>query len=177
MTFNQKLKLINLIFVVLAAACLIIPVIKDTATVHMLITLIAHNGFRFFVLVLVIGIVASFLTSLMQITYDDNNIIPIINMSFAFISIILSILIKQISSNGNDIIWNEYAKLYIGAFILIPSISIVFVSSLIIVIRIFVLKKKDELEIDEPEDVEIVSNASNTQIDDNEYLINEFNNK
>ena len=177
MTFNQKLKLINLIFVVLAAACLIIPIMKDTVKAHMLVTLIAHNGFRFFVLVLVVGIVASFLTSLMQITYDDNNIIPIINMSFAFISIILSILIKQISSNGNDIIWNEYAKLYIGAFILIPSISIVFVSSLIIVIRIFVLKKKDELEIDEPEDVEIVSNASNTQIDDSDYLINEFNNK
>lgn len=177
MTFNQKLKLINLIFVVLAAACLVIPSIKDTVSTYNLFVLVAHNGFRFFVLVLVISVLTSFITSLMQITYDDNKILPVVNMSFAFIGIILSALIKQISAPSSDIIWNEYAKMFVGGFILIPSISIVFITSLIISIRILVLKKNDDIEIDEPEEIEIVSSTSNTQIDDNEYLINEFNSK
>ena len=177
MTFNQKLKLINLIFVVIATSCLLIPSIKDTSSTYNLFLLVSHNGFRFFVLVLVISIIASLVTSLMQITYDNNKILPIINTGFSLIAIILSALLKQISSSSSDIIWNEYAKLYVGAFILIPAISIVFITSLIIVVRIYILKKNDEIENDETEEIEIVSNSSNTQIDDNEYLLDEFNNK
>lgn len=177
MTFKQKLKLVNLIFALLAMCCLIIPTMKDTTQNYNLFQLVVHNGFRFFALVLIISLIATFLTSFLQVYYDDSNALTIINLIFGLITLILSILIKVISAPTSDIIWDEYAKLYIGSFILIPSISICFITSLIIVFRTLVLKKNDIEEIDEPEDIEIVSNSSETQIDDNEYLINEFNNK
>ena len=108
--------------------------------------------------------------------YDDSNLVNIINFVLSFIALILSILLKVISAPTSDIIWSEYAKLYVGSFILIPSISIVFLINLTIVFRSLILKKTDE-KFDEPEETEIVSTSSETQIDDNEYLINEFNNK
>ena len=177
MTFKQKLKLINFIFVILSAICLLIPTMKDTISNYNMFQLVVHNGFRFFVLLLVVSIILSFITSFVQISFDDNNIIPIINMLLAFISIILSALLKIISSPSSDLVWDEYAKLYIGSYILIPSISIVFITSLVITIRSLVLKKDDGEEMDEPNEVEIVSNSSETQIDDNEYLLSEFNSK
>ena len=177
MTIKQKLKFINLIFATLAATCLLIPTMKDTIGNYNLFQLVAHNGFRFFVLVLVLSIIATLITSLLQVYYDDSNALTIINLVFVLITLILSILIKIISAPASDIVWDEYAKLYIGSFILIPSSTICFITSIIIVFRTLVLKEKDIEEIDEPEEIEVVSNSSETQIDDNEYLINEFNNK
>lgn len=176
MTFKQKLKMISLIFSTLAVTCLVIPTIKDSAENYNMFQLIAHNGFRFFVLVLVITLPLILINSLLQVYYDDSNIINIINLTLSLIALVLSALLKVISAPTSDIIWSEYAKLYIGSFILIPSISITFIVNFIIVFRTLILKKNDEV-IDEPEEIEIVSNNSETQTDDNEYLIDEFNNK
>lgn len=176
MTFKQKLKMIGLIFATLAVTCLVIPTIKDSAENYNMFQLIAHNGFRFFVLVLVITLPLILINSLLQVYYDDSNIINVINLTLSLIALILSALLKVISAPTSDIIWSEYAKLYIGSFILIPSISITFIVNFIIVFRTLILKKNDEV-IYEPEEIEIVSNSSETQVDDNEYLIDEFNNK
>lgn len=177
MTLKQKLKLINLIFALLAICCVLIPTMKDTTQNYNLFQLVVHNGFRFFVLVLLISLIATFLTSFLQVYYDESNALIIINLILNLITLILSILIKVISAPLSDIVWDEYAKLYVGSFILIPSIAICFITSIIIVIKTLIFKEKDIEEIDEPEEIEIVSNSSETKTDDNEYLINEFNNK
>ena len=179
MTFKQLLKIINLIFVILAAICLFIPTINYAGDNYNVFKLVNLKGTKFLVVVLIVFVIASIITALMQISYDVNKIIPVISLSLALVSGILGVLIKYISGQSGSNFWLDYAKLQPGAYILFISMFIAFILNLIITIRSFILHKNDDdyLYEEQEEKIEMLYNDSSSDVSSDEYLIDEFNNK
>ena len=166
MTFKQLLKIINLIFVVLAAICLFIPNINYAGDNYNTFKLVNLNGFKFLVIVLIVFVIATVVTSLMQISYDENKIIPVITLSLALLSGILGALIKVITAPSGINFWSDYAKLQAGSYILFISMFIAFILNLVITIRSFILHKNDDEYLDEEDEetVETVYGDSSSDI-------------
>ena len=179
MTFKQLLKIINLIFVILATICLFIPTINYAGDNYNVFKLVNLNGFKFLVIVLIAFVIASVATSLLQISYDANKIIPVITLSLTLVSGILGVLIKTITAPGGINLWSDYAKLQAGAYILFISMFIAFILNLIITIRSFILHKNDDdyLYEEQEESIETLYSDSSSDVSTDEYLLDEFNNK
>ena len=171
MTFKQKFKIVGLVFMVLALICLFLPNIKyqdnKYATYSTFDLININNGFKFFVLVIVLSNILALITTLVSISYDKNKYIPIITLVFSLLSAILILLIKQISSPTSTInkeLWYDDAKVQFGAIIMAISLFISFISNLIIVIRTFAFRKNDDdyvviVEKNEETDIEDYENS------------------
>ena len=165
MTFKQKLKLVNIICLIAAAISLVLPVIKTSTDNYNALQLISRNGFKIGILFLIILIALALASSFLGANYDNNKYIPLLTLVFAIGALILSILIKQISKSEGEIMWMDLAKIYIGGWIIIVTLSISVLTNLVIAFRSIVLKKNDEVEEIEEEIVEeeIVDTSSTVE--------------
>ena len=165
MTFKQKLKLVNIICLIAAAISLVLPVIKTSTDNYNALQLISRNGFKIGILFLIILIALALASSFLGANYDRNKYIPLLTLVFAIGALILSILIKQISKSEGEIMWMDLAKIYIGGWIIIVTLSISVLTNLVIAFRSIVLKKNDEVEEIEEEIVEeeIVDTSSTVE--------------
>ncbi len=165
MTFKQKLKLVNIICLIAAAISLVLPVIKTSTDNYNALQLISRNGFKIGILFLIILIALALASSFLGANYDNNKYIPLLTLVFAIGALILSILIKQISKSEGEIMWMDLAKIYIGGWIIIVTLSISVLTNLVIAFRSIVLKKNDEVEEIEEEIIEeeIVDTSSTVE--------------
>jgi len=165
MTFKQKLKLVNIICLIAAAISLVLPVIKTSTDNYNALQLISRNGFKIGILFLIILIALALASSFLGANYDNNKYIPLLTLVFAIGALILSILIKQISKSEGEIMWMDLAKIYIGGWIIIVTLSISVLTNLVIAFRSIVLNKNDEVEEIEEEIVEeeIVDTSSTVE--------------
>lgn len=156
---------------ILALICLFLPNIKyqdnKYATYSTFDLININNGFKFFVLVIVLSNILALITTLVSISYDKNKYIPIITLAFSLLSAILILLIKQISSPTSTInkeLWYDDAKVQFGAIIMAISLFISFLANLVIVIRTFAFRKNDDdyvviVEKNEETDIEDYENS------------------
>ena len=165
MTFKQKLKLVNIICLIAAAISLVLPVIKTSTDNYNALQLISRNGFKIGILFLIILIALALASSFLGANYDNNKYIPLLTLVFAIGALILSILIKQISKSEGEIMWMDLAKIYIGGWIIIVTLSLSVLTNLVIAFRSIVLKKNDEVEEIEEEIIEeeIVDTSSTVE--------------
>ena len=179
MTFKQKIKLINLIFAIVAVVGLFLPNIKCYGQSYNTFKLINENGFKFLVLLLIIFDIVVIAGSLMTISIDKNKVIPLIVAIASLIGFILSLSIIKISGSSGNIIWNS-SKYDVGTYLIFIPLIITFLLMLLISIRSYVFKKNDDDYIDEEETVDeeetIIENVT-TDTENQEYLLDEFDNK
>ena len=147
MTFKQICKLISLFFIILATVGLFLPNVYYQNRNYNTFRLINADEFRFFVLLLIILVIASLVSNLASISYDVNRIIPIATLGTTFVGAILISLIKIIASPSGALshkMWMADSSLRVGAIFLIIGLYISFILNLIITIRSYVLKKNDD---------------------------------
>ena len=147
MTTKQKFKILSLLFTILSVVSLFIPIIKDSKKNYSAFDLVNYNGFKFFILLIIILAIVALSTNLMSISYDKNKIFPIITLVTSFICAILMIFVKQLSSPSGTFskeIWMESTTVFVGTYMLIISSFISFITNTIITIRTFVLGKNDD---------------------------------
>lgn len=172
MTFKQKLKLINIICVIIAAISLVIPDIKTSSEKLNTFQLINRNGFMIGILFLLIFVILTVATSFFGAYYDEKKYIPLCTTICSLGGLILSIFIRYISKGNGEIAWLDLSKIYIGGYILIVSLTLSFVLNLVISFRSLILKKNDDEEYFEDEAVEeeITEISSSTEsTEDNSY--------
>lgn len=167
MTFKQKLKLINIICVILALIALVVPDVTNNSDKFNAFQLLHRNGFMIGILFLIILVVASAATSFVSANFDENKYIPLLIMVFSLVGFILSIFIRQISNGKGELNWLEFSKLFVGGYVLIVTLGLSFLLNLVIAFRSIVLKKNDEVEEIEEEIVEEEIVETSSTVDNN----------
>lgn len=185
MTFKQKIKIINLITILVTTISLFLPHINDSKSGYNIFNLISKNGIKALVIILLISVIIALISSLACISYDKNKFIPIVTIVFAFLSFLIELFIKKITSPSGFSLWNENSY-GIGYYLLFISAIISCILNIFITIRTFVFKKNDddyssEIEYEEPND-ELVEEIDNEdEIIDEELpdsqIIDEFTKK
>lgn len=180
MSLKQKIKLVNLIFAIIATLSLLLPLVNDSkSNYNTIFHLMGQNGFRVGILFTFLAVIATVATSFLTIYFDDNKIIPVLLVISSLTALILSFFIKQLSTPDGDITWSTFAKLGFGAYILIVALGISFVASSILAIRVLILKKDDEEyeEVEEENEEEFITDNSTTNEINNDYILDEFKNE
>ena len=160
MTFKQKFKILGLIIAIIGTIFMFLPNMNFRLMDknYNLFDLVDYNGFNAGVLFIIIFMVGVIATILVSISYDQNKYIPIITMSFALAGGILVLFIRQFAAPNGDISakedWLDDTKLLYGAIVLSVSFFLVFITSTIITIRTFILKKNDDEYLDYEDEVE-----------------------
>lgn len=179
MTFKQKIKILNLIFALTATVGLFLPNIKCSGQTYTTFDLMNKNGFKFLVLLLIIFVIVVIATSLVTISIDKNKVFPIIISIASLIGFILSLSIIKITGSKGNIIWNS-SKYDVGTYLMFISLIISCLLMLFITIRSYVFKKNDDDYIDEEEideEEEMVIDGDTTDEINQDYLLEEFDNK
>ena len=153
MTFKQKIKILNLITILVTTISLFLPQVNDSKKGYNIFNLISKNGVKALVIILLISVILALVSSLASISYDKNKFIPIFTIIFTLIAFILGLLIKKISAPKGFSLWDENSY-GIGYYLLFISAIISFVLNLFITIRTFIFKKNDDDYSDEIEDIE-----------------------
>ena len=191
MTFKQMFKILSLFCLVIVMISLFLPNVYDKSHNYSLFELISKNGFKFFVLLILILDITAIASNLASISYDKNKYIPIVTLASSFLSFILMIFIKQLSgptSGLSKTFWNEDVSIKVGAILAIICLGISFISNLVITIRSLALNKNDDDYVvitneDKDEDVTSwdVEGVDDSEVESNfevnEELLDEFKEK
>lgn len=147
MTTKQKFKILSLLFTILSVVSLFVPNLKDSKQNYSTFDLVHYNGFKFFILLIIIFSIVALAFNLMSISYDKNKYLPIVTLISSFICAIIMIFIKRISAPNGAFgreIWLEDTSVQFGTYLLIISSFISFITNTCITIRSFVLGKNDD---------------------------------
>ena len=154
-------KILSLFCLVIVMISLFLPNVYDKSHNYSLFELISKNGFKFFVLLILLLDITAIAANLASISYDKNKYIPIVTLASSFLSFILMIFIKQLSgptSGLSKTFWNEDASIKVGAILAIICLGISFISNLVITIRSLALNKNDD-------DYVVITNEDNDEED------------
>lgn len=150
MTFKQKFKILGLIIAIIGTIFMFFPnmYFKYMDKKYTLFDLVDYNGFNAGVLFVIIFMVVVIASILVSISYDKNKYIPIVTLVAALAGGILVLFIRQFASPSGSISakedWMDHTKLLFGSITTSICFFLIFITSLIITIRSFILNKNDD---------------------------------